>query len=117
MRVKSILTHVFIVEEFFIMPGLNILPGFERVITNSIVKARIDNGSLELLDKPKANSEAGDMADYQSKMSAKDIPAILDLKLLEKMRDEESRPAVLKAINKQIEKLLKDISGPDKEES
>lgn len=102
MRVESHLKHVFICESVKIFPGINFLPNIMSVIDNPMVKSRFDNGSLKLLDKAEKVEKIKDILGYDAKTLAKTIPELCDVRLLEKIRDADKRPAVVKLAEKRL---------------
>lgn len=113
MKVKSNAPHVFqmIVPELRILPGINYLPDDPAILNDIHVKARIASGLLEILDQDVSGVKDA-KKDYKSLM--KDIPQILDIKLLQQMLVDESRSSVVKAIEDQMAKLREGRNESDK---
>jgi hypothetical protein len=115
MKVKSNAPHVFqmIVPELRLMPGVQYVPdNVKEAFLNDIhVKARIASGLLEILDEDVKDVKDA-KKDYKTLM--KDIPQILDIKLLQQMKVDEARPSVLKAIDDQIAKMREGRVETDK---
>jgi hypothetical protein len=117
MRVESHLTHVFILENIFIKPGINFFTPeeVERLQSNPISRMRFDSGQIVVHKDPKNLRESNDALDYPEKVLLKDIPKILDVKVLDKIKAMDNRPAILKAVDKQIAILRE--GGPRKKEA
>ena len=113
MKVKSNAPHVFqlIVPPLRILPGVQYIPDDPAILNDIHVKARIASGLLEILDEGVKDSKDA-KKDYKTLM--KDIPQILDIKLLQEMKADEARPTVLKAIDDQIAKMREGRSEKDK---
>lgn len=104
MKVKSNVAHVFqmIVPQATIVPGINYITDDPAFLKHPHVQARIKAGLLEVLDEDV--KDVGDaQKDYKSLL--KDIPNILDIRVLEKIKETDKRASVLKAVEAQMEKL------------
>lgn len=104
MKVKSNLSYVYrtIVPDITLMPGLNFIDDEfkESFLKTPGVKNRIDNKLIEVVH------ETGSLDDLVgSKNLLKDIPLILDIALLNKIKEQDKRPSIGKAIDAQLEKL------------
>lgn len=113
MKVESTATHVFrmIVPELTLIPGINIIQNAdaEAFLAHPHIKERIENGLIKILDEVVEDASK----DYKSLM--KDIPGIYDLKLLEKIKAEDKRPSVIKAVDAQLAKLREGRTEADME--
>lgn len=114
MKVESTAAHVFqmIIPKVTIMPGINFVENAiaKDFLAHPHVQARIKSGFLKVLDDKVDNIE-GAMGNYKSLI--KDIPSILDIKLLEKIKAEDKRPSIIKAVETQLAKLREDRKEED----
>ena len=114
MKVESTAPHVFrmIVPEVKLIPGINIIDNAdaEAFLAHPHVKERIAKGLIKVLDYVADES----VKDYKALM--KDIPGIYDLKLLEKIKAEDKRPSIIKAVDAQLAKLREGRTKDDVEE-
>ena len=115
MKVESTATHVFqmIVPKLRLIPGINFIGNAdaEAFLAHPHVKARIEKGLIKILDRELDPEDA--VRDYKALM--KDIPGIYDIKMLEKIKAEDKRPSVIKAVDIQLAKLREDRKDDEAE--
>ena len=101
MKVKSNAECVIrcIVPSITLIPGLNFVKDADAAafLSQPSIAARVDAGILEIVE------EKGELV--ISKLLAKDVAAIMDVKLLEKIKAESTKPPIVKAAEAQLAML------------
>jgi hypothetical protein len=101
MKIKSNATCVIrcIVPSITLLPGLNFVKDCDAAsfLSQPSIAARIESGILEILE------EKGEFV--ISKLVAKDVAGIMDVKLLEKIKAQSTKPPIVKAAEAQLAML------------
>lgn len=95
-----------------IMPGINEMSNdvYDKFKQHPSVKARIADGTIQIIDEQKAVSERteAEMVEHMSR--------IFDTKLLRKLIKEDKRDAVVSAAKAQLETIIGDLKKPEKKD-
>ncbi len=95
-----------------IMPGINELANdvYEKFSKHPSVKARIKEGTIQIIDEQKAVSERteAEMVEHMTR--------IFDTKLLRKLMKEDKRDSVVSAAKAQLDTIIGDLKKPEKKE-
>lgn len=99
LKVKSNATHVFRCSGINILPGVNYIES-DKFATHPSVIARVKAGLLVVEEC--LPEQQKDFASITAKDLIKDIKDILDVKVLENIKQNEKRVSVIQAVDAQI---------------